>query len=374
VSNRDLFLLDPAVVYLNHGAFGACPRPVFDVYQEWQRELEREPVDLFERRLESELAGVRAALGDYVGAAVDDLALVLNATAGMNAVLRSLALARGDEILTTDHEYGAIELLLDYVATRTGAVVIRASGTEADAIWTGATGRTRVLVVSHVTSPTALLLPVEDLCRKARDAGVLSVVDGAHAPGQVPLDLGRLGADFYAGNCHKWLCAPKGAGFLYARPECQGLLQPLVAGWGYGESRFAIRHDWESTRDPAAYLAVPAAIEFVREHGRPGECRALLREGTGLLAESGFEALAPEQPLQMAAFRLPACDHEQVKRRLFDEFRIEVPVREWNGHTLVRVSVAPYTTKADLEHLAAALRTVFSGASDEAAADRALSG
>jgi isopenicillin-N epimerase len=363
VSARDLFLLDPDVVYLNHGAYGSCPRPVFETYQRWQLALEREPVDLFERRLRNELAGVREALGAYVGAPADDLALVLNATIGMNAVLRSLPLAAGDEILTTEHEYGAIELLLAFVAERTGARVVHAAGVDTDAIWAGATARTRVLVVSHVTSPTALVLPVEELCRRAREADVLSVVDGAHGPGQVPLDLDRLGADFYAGNCHKWLCSPKGAGFLYARPERQALLEPLVVGWGYGPSRFALAHDWESTRDPAAYLSVPAAIAFVREHGRVEECREVLRRGSALLADAGFEPLAREQPLQMAAFRLPPCDPEAVQRRLLDEFRIEVPVRAWNGRHLVRVSVAPYTEPSDLDALAAALEQVFPGSS-----------
>ena len=273
-----------------------------------------------------ELAGVREALGAFVGAPADDLALVLNATAGLNAVLRSLPLAAGDEILTTEHEYGAIELLLAFVAERTGARVVRAAGVDADAIWAAATPRTRVLVVSHVTSPTALVLPVEELCRRAREADVLSVVDGAHGPGQVPLDLERLGADFYAGNCHKWLCAPKGAGFLYARPERQQLVQPLVDRLGLRRVRRSRpRHDWQSTRDPAAYLAVPAAIEFVREHGRGEECRELLRQGVRQLGEAGFEPIAPEQPLQMAAFRLPTCDPDEVQRRLIDEFRIEVP-------------------------------------------------
>jgi isopenicillin-N epimerase len=359
MAGRDLFLLDPAVAYLNHGAFGACPRVVFDVYGQWQRELEREPVDLYERRLPDELARVRAALGEYVGAPARDLALALNATSALNTVLRSLPLDPGDEILTTAHEYGATDLLLQFVAERTGARVVRPVGLETDAIWAGATDRTRVLVASHVTSPTALLLPVVELCRRAREAGVLSVVDGAHGPGQVALDLERLGADFYAGNCHKWLCAPKGAGFLYARPERQELLDPLVVGWGHRETEFALRHDWQSTRDPAAYLAVPAAIEFVREHGRPAECRDLLEEGSRRLASNGFEPFAPPQALQMACFRLPPCDPDQVERRLRDEFRIEVPVRHWNGRQLLRVSIAPYNTGDDLDRLEAALRAVF---------------
>jgi isopenicillin-N epimerase len=358
-TRRELFLLDPDVVYLNHGSFGACPRPVFDVYQEWQRELEREPVLFFDRRLEDELARVRAALGEYVGAPADDLALVLNATVGMNAVLRSLPLGPGDEILTTEHEYGAIDLLLDYICERTGARVVRQPGVDADEIWAGATERTRVLVVSHVSSPTAVLFPVEELCRRAREEGVLSAVDGAHAPGQVPLDLEQLGADFYAGNCHKWLCSPKGAGFLYVRPEHQARLEPVVAGWSCREVGFPLRYDWQSTRDPAAYLAVPAAIDFVREHGRAEACRGLLQEGSRRLAQAGFEPFPEGQGLQMASFRLPPCDPEQVKRRLFDEFRIEVPVHDWRGEHLVRVSVAPYNTAADLDRLEETLGTVL---------------
>jgi isopenicillin-N epimerase len=356
---RDPFLLDPDVVYLNHGAFGACPSPVFDVYQRWQRELECEPVDLLERRLLAELERVRDALGAYVGARAQDLALVLNATTALNTVMRSLRLGPGDEILTTGHEYGATDRLISFVAERSGARVVRADGVDADGIWAGASKRTRVLVVSHVTSPTALLVPVEQLCRRAREAGVLAVIDGAHAPGQVALDLDALGADFYAGTCHKWLCAPKGAGFLYARTERQELLDPLVVGWGHRETEFALRHDWQSTRDPAAYLTIPAAIDFVHEHGQNAGCRELLVRGRRRLAEAGFGALAPEQPLQMACFRLPACEPEQVEHRLREEFRIEVPVRDWNGQQLIRVSVAPYNTGEDLERLAEALRAVF---------------
>ena len=359
MTSRDLFLLDPDVVYLNHGAFGACPRSVFDLYQEWQRELERQPVDLFERRLRHELAAVRDVLGDYVGAPPDDLALVLNATAGLNAALRSLPFEPGDEILTTEHEYGAVQLLLAFVADRTGAHVVHAAGIDADTIWASASSRTRVLVASHVTSPTALVLPVEELCRRAREAGVISVIDGAHAPGHVPLDLEQLGADFYAGNCHKWLCAPKGAGFLYVRPERQPLVEPLVIGWGYDASAFALAHDWESTFDPAAYLAVPAAIAFVREHGRDDECRELLRLGVQQFAEAGFETIAPGQPLQMAAFQLPTCDPDEVQRRLLEEFGVEVPVRAWNGRHLIRVSIAPYNEQSDLDLLVEALAKVI---------------
>jgi isopenicillin-N epimerase len=359
VTPRELFLLDPEVVYLNHGSFGACPRPVFDIYQEWQRAVEREPVGLLARRLEEELAHVRTALAGYLGARADHLVLVPNATAGMNAVLRSLRLEPGDELLTTEHEYGAISLLLQFVSERTGARVARRPGEDAEAIWGGATERTRVLVVSHVTSPTALVLPVEELCGLAREAGVLSVVDGAHGPGQIALDLERVGADFYTGNCHKWLCAPKGAGFLYARPERQELLDPLIVGWGYREAVFSLRNGPQGTSDPSAYLAVPAAIEFVLEHGDASGCRAVLREGSRRLAAAGFEPFAGEQPLQMACFRLPESDPEQVELRLLEEFRVEAPVRNWKGQTLIRVSIAPYNDAGDVDALVVALQELF---------------
>jgi isopenicillin-N epimerase len=356
VASLDLFLLDPAFVHLNHGSFGACPRPVFDVYQERQRELERRPVEFLARRLESELAGVRGAIGGFVGASPDDIALVPHATAALNGVVRSLRLEPGDEILTTEHEYGSMDLLLEFVCGRTGARVVRRAGTDADSIWGGATERTRALFVSHVTSPTAVIMPVEELCRRARGAGVPSVVDGAHGPGHVTLDLERLGADFYAGNCHKWLCAPKGAGFLYARPESQEMVDPLVISWTYtAEGTFAARHGWQGTHDPAAYLAVPAAIDFVRRHGRAEDCRTLLQEAAGELGSIGLEPVSREPTLQMAAFRLPDCDADEVQRRLREEFAIEVLVKPWRDQPLLRVSVAAYNTKEDLERLVAAL-------------------
>jgi isopenicillin-N epimerase len=360
VSASDLFLLDPRFVHLNHASFGACPRPVFDVYQGWQRELERRPVEFLVRRLEGELDEVRAAVAAYVGASVDDVALTPNATSALNTVLRSLRLGAGDEILTTEHEYGAVDLLLKFVSDRTGARIVRRPGEDADAIWGGATERTRVLVASHVTSPTALLLPVEELCRRAREAGVLSVIDGAHAPGHVALDLDGLGADFYGGNCHKWLCAPKGSGFLYARSACQQLLDPLVVSWGWGpKSTFAVRHGWQGTRDPAAYLAVPAAIAFVHEHGRGAECRALLQRAARRLDSAGFEPLVSPPPLQMASFRLPECEPEEIQRRLREEFEVEVLVQVWDGQPLIRVSVAAYNTPEDLDRLTAALGELF---------------
>jgi isopenicillin-N epimerase len=367
VSLRDLFLLDPDLVFLNHGSFGACPRPVFERYQAWQRELEASPVEFLGRRFEDLLDEARAALAVYVGAQPGDLVFCPNATSGVNAVARSLRLEHGDEILSTDHEYGALDLTWEFVCDRTGARYVRQPvptpvGTEdeiAEAVWAGFGPRTRVLYLSHITSRSAVRFPVEELCRRAREAGVVSIVDGAHAVGQIPIDLASLGADFYAGNCHKWLCAPKGAGFLWARPEHQTRIEPATVTWGYEPGQgFGERRHWQGTRDPAAYLSVPAAIEFQREHGWDDvreRCRGLLdfaRES--MTSWTGLEPLGRD-PLQMATFPLPPCDGDEVKRRLFDEHRVEVPVWQRNGATLLRISVQGYNDAADIEALVGAL-------------------
>ncbi len=358
---RELFLLDPEIVFLNHGSFGACPRPVLDAYQRWQLELERRPVEFLalERRFPELIAHVRGRLAEYVGARADDLVLTPNASVGINLVARSLRLEPGDEVLASTHEYGGMQRLWEYVCSRTGAHLVRVPpGELTDAIGP----RTRVLFVSHITSPTAIRLPVGELVATGRAAGVFSLVDGAHGPGQVPLDLDRLGADAYAGNCHKWLCAPKGSGFLHLRPGHQEWLEPAVVSWDWvDEAPFADRHRWTGTRDPAALLAVPAAIDFQSEHSWDAErsrCRGLAREARRRLADLfGLEPLAPEEAVeQMVAAPLPPCDPEEVERRLLEEHRVEVPIREWAGRPLVRVSFQGYNDADDLEALLAGLR------------------
>jgi isopenicillin-N epimerase len=219
--------------------------------------------------------------------------------------------------------------------------------------------RTRAVSVSHITSPTALLFAVEEICTAARAAGVLSIVDGAHAPGQVALDLESLGADIYAGNCHKWLCAPKGAGFLWARPEQQSWIEPLVVSWGYREGAdFAERHGWAGTRDPGAYLTVPKAIEVHETFDLDG-ARALADEAERRLGELGYPRLAGVPAPFMRAVELPPGDPDELWARLYEEYRIEAPVYEWDGRRLLRVSIGPYNDEQDVEQLVAALRRLF---------------
>ncbi len=351
---RDGFLLDPDVAYFNHGGYGGCTVAVFEEYQRLQRALEAEPTEFFARRFDDAMWDARAALAGLVGARADDLVFAPNATSALNAVIRSLRIRPEEEILTTKHEYGAILRTLGYI--RANVVMVEPE----DVI--GSIGlRTRAIVVSHVTSPTALVLPVEEICEAARRAGVLSVVDGAHAPGHLQLDVTALGADIYAGNCHKWLCAPKGSGFLWAREEHQEWIEPLVVSWGYhDESGFGERHGWQGTRDPSAYLAVPAAIEAWRAFDLAAS-RELADEAERRLGTLGLRPLRGARSPLMRVLTVRTSDPAALWRRLYDQHRVEVPVYEWEGSTLLRVSIGPYNDEVDLERLVEAVRATLAG-------------
>jgi isopenicillin-N epimerase len=381
----DLYLLRRDIAFLNHGSFGACPRPVFEVYQGWQRELERQPVEFLGRRLRGLLGEARAALADFVGTDAANVVFVPNATAGVNVVARSLALRTlrpGDEVLATDHEYGAVDRTWRYYCERSGArytsqpIPLPVESVEAfvEQFWAGVTERTRVIVMSHITSPTALIFPVAEVCRRARAAGIITVIDGAHAPGQVDLRLDELGADFYSGNCHKWLSAPKGSGFLFARPERQDMLEPFVISWGYqserpGPSRFIDHYEVVGTDEPAAYLSVPAAIAFQREHDWPrvrAACHRLAGEARERVAAlTGLPQIAPDSPAwwqQLCSIPLPAVEPQRLKERLWDEFGVEVPIVNWGGRLFVRVSIQAYNRREDIDRLVEALARLLPGA------------
>ena len=375
---RRYFLLDPSMIFLNHGSFGATPRPVFRAYQRWGRELERQPVEFLGRRATDLMAGSRASLAAYLGTAADNLVYTQNVTISINIVARSLELGARDEVLSTDHEYGAMDRTWRFLSKERGfryinqPVLLNSRGDFVESFWRGVTPRTRVIFLSHITSPTAVIFPIEEIVQRARAAGILTVIDGAHAPGQIPLALDSLGADFYGGNLHKWLCAPKGAGFLYARPEVQHLLKPLVVSWGYeaeqpSASQFVDHHEWWGTRDLAAFLAVPAAIQFQQDQdwGRVRRaCHELVREAEERIrALTGLPSHYPDDSwfAQFAAAPLPAStDVKQLKDWLYDKHRIEVPIIDWNGRKFVRVSVQGYNTRRDVDALVKALGAVRS--------------
>ena len=378
---RDLFLLDPQLVFLNHGSFGACPREVLAAQRRWQDEMERNPVEFLGRRSAGLLREAREALGEFVGARADDLVFVPNATTAVDIVARSLDLRPGDEILATDHEYGACDAAWQRVCAERGATYRRATiplpfdrASFVGQVLAHAGPRTRLAFASHITSTTALVFPVAELCAAARARGILTLIDGAHAPGQIDLRLDAIGADFYAANLHKWICAPKGAAFLHARPEHQSLLHATVTSWGYaegagddprfdaylGRTTFERRMQWQGTRDPSAWLAVPAALAFHRRHLGADVRARCHRMATALMdrvvARNGLAPIAPDDDFaSMVPLPVAAPDPEALRRTLFERHRIEVPVTTHAGRTFVRVSVSGYTTEADLQALEDAL-------------------
>ena len=380
------FLLREDVTFLNHGSFGACPRPVFAIYQSWQLELERQPVAFLGRDLSERMRAPRVALAPELGTGADNIVGLTNATEGLNIVAQSLDLRQGDEILTTDHEYSALEKTWAYVARRSGAKIVTvkvplplvSEDAFVAAMLAGFTDRTRVLFLSHITSPTALLFPIERLIRIARERGIVTVIDGAHTPGHIPLALDAMGVDFYAGNCHKWLMTPKGSAFLYARPEMQGLLNPLVIshGWTadnkepgvkgpFGNTPFIDSLEMQGTRDPAAWLAVPAALDFRKEHGWTGvaaDCRRLAQETAARVAGlTGLEPLGTPEfcAPQMVAMPVPDTDPTRLHDDLLNRFGIEIPVFKWQDRTIVRLSVQGYNSRAQMDLLVEAMSALL---------------
>jgi isopenicillin-N epimerase len=319
---RSFWCLDPQVQYLNHGSYGACPAPVLALQSSLRQEMEREPVDFLSEQLPGRLDQARLTLAAFLDADPSDLVFVTNATAGVNAVLRSLAFAPGDELLVTTHTYAACRKTVDYVAARSGAHVVVANlpvplhseQQIIDAVLAALSSRTRLALLDHVTSPTALVLPLQRLVSELAARNVDTLVDGAHAPGMVPVALTRLGAAYYTGNAHKWLCAPKGAAFLHVRRDRQAELHPTVISHGYREG-FHQEFDWTGTCDPTPWLCIPEALRCVGEllpGGWPevmAANRALALQARAVLTTSlQIDAPCPESMIgSIASLPLPTA-------------------------------------------------------------------
>lgn len=386
-ASRDLWALEQDVTFLNHGSFGACPRVVLDAQAEYRAQMEAEPVRFFVRELEPLVAEVRARMASFLGARGEDIGFVTNATAGANAVVRSLRFAAGDQLLVTNHGYNAVRNIAAHVAARDGAELVvvdlpfpLSDPAEVTEAITRAVGpRTKLAIIDHITSPTGLVLPILDIVRALRSQGVDTLVDGAHGPGMLPLDLEELGAAYYTGNFHKWCCAPKTAAFLWVRRDRQANLHPAVMSHGYNSgrprARFLEEFDWQGTHDPSPYLCVPAALDFLDGLVDGGHealmtrNRALAIEGRRvLLGALELEAPAPESMVgSLAALPLPpsstsappssALYVDPLQLALYDEHRVEVPIPPWPAPParLVRVSAQAYNELADYERLATAL-------------------
>ena len=376
---RKHFLLSQDVTFLNHGSFGACPKPVFEKYQYWQRELERQPVQFMAEAIYKHLKSARDSLGNFIGCNGDDLFFVPNPTTGVNTIINNLDLSLGDEILSTDHEYGALIRGWDSISKKTSARFIKREiplpcTTHDDFIehfWGGITEKTKVIFISHITSSTAMVFPIHEICRRAREREILTIIDGAHVPGHIPLDLSEIDPDVYVGACHKWLCAPKGSSFLYVRKSFQDKIRPLIVSWGKegtdpSDSSFLLENQWQGTRDMSAFLSVPDAIEFQQKNNWIDlikKCKWLVQETRSRLDEY-FELthLCPnnnEWLGQMASIEIKTSDPIKLKNTLLEEFSIEVPIFEWKEKNILRYSVQVYNDQQDVDLLIYALRDLL---------------
>jgi isopenicillin-N epimerase len=378
--------LDPAVINLNAGSLGSSPAPVLEAQSKWRARMEWRPQEFLLRELEGHLLEVRRELGQFVACDPDDLALIPNATAGVNAVLRSLDFSPGDELLTTNHEYNGCLNALDFVARRSGATVVRAPipfpiedpAQVTAAILAGVTARTRLAMISHLTSATALIFPIEEIVSELNGQGIDVLVDGAHAPGLLDLDLDALGAAYYTGNCHKWMCSPKGTGFLHVRRDKQPLIHPLVIGFRANDprtdiSQFRKEFDWPGVYDPSGFLSIPVVLDFLKGlmpggvEGLAARNRALALEARDMLCPIlGIEPPAPDSMLAaMVALPLDHLIPDPEKRlelavKLRERYRIEVPILRWRPTPstesgVIRISCQAFNDRSDLETLAHAL-------------------
>ena len=387
----DRWLLDPDVVFLNHGSFGATPKVVLDEQTRIRARIEREPLIFFDHDYLPALDRARTVLAAFLGARMGDLAFIVNATTGVNTVLRSLRLEPGDELLVTDHEYNACRNAIDAVASESGAEVVVATigfplsseDSVVETVLERVSPRTRLLLIDHVTSQTGMVLPIERIVGEIQALGVDVLVDGAHAPGMVALNLDSLGATYYTGNLHKWVCAPKGAAFLHVREDRQERVRPLVISHGANassakRSRFHLEHDWTGTRDPSAWLSVPAALSEMESMVKGGwdevrrRNRALVLEGRNILCDAlGIEAPCPDTMIgSLASLPLPDGDGGSVndlfpfdglQDRLLEDYRIEVPIIAWPAppRRLVRISAQLYNSAWQYVALGEALRKIL---------------
>lgn len=368
---KDQFLLREDIAFLNFGSFGACPKPVFEKYQEFQRELEYEPVQFIINKGSEYLKQSRIRLAEYLSCGSNDLVYVPNPTYAVNIVARSLDLKAGDEVLTTNIEYGACDRTWEFYCEEKGAVYVKQnislpiSSKEAFLadFWKGFSDKTRLVFISQITSATGLILPVKEICEEAKKRGLLVFIDGAHVPGHIELNLTSLDADFYTGACHKWMMTPKGSSFLYVKPEYQSQLDPLVVSWGYkadfpSDSQFLDYHQFNGTRDFSAYLTIPKAIDFMKSNdwwGVAESCRILVQKWLPRLCDLvGSEPLAPvtdEFIGQMGSIPVQCKNPVELKQILYNEYKIEIPVMVQNGRSYVRYSINAFNSEEDLVKL-----------------------
>lgn len=373
---KSTFLLSENIHYLNHGSFGACPKTVFNKYQEWQLKLEQEPFQFMTKTGVVALKKSKEALADFLHCQPEDFFFTPNPTTALNTVIKSLELNPGDEILTTSLEYGAMDKTWDFYCLKSGAKYVQQTITLPiknkehflDMFWQGLSENTKIIFISEITSSTALILPVKEIVAKAKVLGLITIIDGAHTPGHIELDIAAMNPDFYAGAVHKWLLAPKGSSFLYASKRFQDKVEPLSVSWGYdsatpGDSQFLDYHEFNGTRDFSAYLVVPELLQFRKDHdwlNKTDHCKDLILEWYPKLCEVvGSQPICPltkDFLGQMCSVPILTDDPIELKEELYQRYHIEIPVTNHEDRYWVRLSIQPYTTTEDIEALYKALK------------------
>lgn len=373
---RSQFYLDPNITFLNFGSFGATPKPVMEQYHQYQLQMEMDPVEFLTNTGLKLMQASKEALAAYVHCNAEDLVFITNPSYGVNMIAKNLQLQPGDEILTTDIEYGACDKAWKYYCDKAGAKYVQQpvkfpiAGKDefVDNFFKGLSAKTKMVFISHITSSTGLRLPVEEICAKAKEHGLITFVDGAHAPGQLPLNLATLQADMYTGACHKWMMTPKGSSFIYVKKELQQMLDPLIISWGYqalfpSASTFQDYHQLNGTRDFSAFLCVPAALKFMQENNWEDwsvKCRKLVQDNASVLCEIlGTEPLAPvndDFTLQMFSAEIKTSQPEKLHQRLYDAFRIQVPVMRLREKNFIRYSINAFNSQQDLDRLFGVLK------------------
>jgi isopenicillin-N epimerase len=376
---KSQFLLSPDITFLNFGSFGACVKPVFELYQKLQLDLEAEPVQFIAFNGAKNLRTSREALAAYVHCDADDIVYVTNPSYGVNIVAKSFKLNAGDEVLSTDIEYGACDRIWDYYCEKAGAKYVRqhielplvSKEKFIEDFFKGLSSKTKAVFISHITSTTALKFPVKEICAIAKAKGLFTMVDGAHAPGHIPLDITDIDADAYTGACHKWMCAPKGCSFLYVIKELQHLFDPLVVSWGYkaampSPSQFIDYHQMQGTRDFSAFLTVPKLIEFLHENNWPAvaaDCRKLAHSNyqrfCDLLNTKPLAPITDEFLGQMCSMQIKTNEPEKLQRLLYEKYKIEIPVMPQDAATYLRYSINAFNSQDDLDKLYDALSGII---------------
>jgi isopenicillin-N epimerase len=376
---KSLFLLNQSITFLNHGSFGACPKPIFEEYQRIQLELETEPVEFIQIKQPKYLKIARESLARFVGCQAGDLFFTSNPTFAINIIMRSIKLKAGDEILATNHEYGAMDRTWNFYCKKSGAKYIRqkislpvvSKEQMIEEFWKGYTSKTKVIFLNQISSATALIFPVKEICDRAKELGLIAIVDGAHVPGHIDLDISDLNPDYYTGTLHKWMLAPKGSSFLYVKSELQNDLEPLVVSWGYesvapGESQFLDYHELQGTRDVSTFLCTPKVVEFLEQNHwaeKSKVCKQMVLDNyqrfCDLVNTNPLCPISSEFLGQMASFPINTKKPAELKEILYSKYKIQIPVMPLNGNYYLRYSINVYNSEADLDILYNALEEII---------------